>query len=328
MIGSELQPAERRPDERPPAEATTRALGLIGAPTDVGAGTRGTDLGPAALRAAGLASALAAAGHRVVDRGDVSGPANPEQAARGGYRHLAETVAWCRGARDAVAGALEAGEVPLLLGGDHALSIGSVAAVARFCARRERPLCVLWLDAHPDFNTAATTPSGNTHGMPVAVLCGEGHPDLLALGHAVPMVDARRVFQLGIRSIDGLERERLAGHAPALHDMRAIRARGIEPVLSEVLATVARLGAHLHVSLDLDFVDPGAAPGVGTPVAGGPGLREAQRCMDLIHASGGPGSLDVVELNPALDTDRRTAGLAVSLVERMFGQRALERAAS
>ena len=311
-----------------PARLAARPVGLVGAPTDVGAGTRGADLGPAALRAAGLPTALGAAGRRVVDRGDVAGPVNPEQAPRDGHRHLPETVAWCRAVRDAIADSLEAEEVPILLGGDHALSIGSVAAVARHCERRRQPLCVLWLDAHPDFNTAATSPTGNIHGMSVAVLCGDGDPDLLALGHAVPMVEPRRVFQLGARSVDRLERDRLAGQALALHDMEEIRARGMEAVLSEVLAIVTTLGAHLHVSLDLDFLDPGVAPGVGTPVAGGASRREAQLCMDLINAGGHLGSLDVVELNPTLDVDHRTAGLAVSLVERIFAERALERAVS
>ena len=309
-----------------PALAPVQPIGLIGAPTDVGAGGRGADLGPAALRAAGLAPAHGAAGRRVVDRGDVAGPDNPEQVADHGLRHLRETVAWCRAVRNAVAESLEAEEVPILLGGDHALSIGSVAAVARHCERRDRPLCVLWLDAHPDFNTAATSPSGNIHGMSAATLCGEGHPDLLALGHTVPLVETRHMFQLGARSVDRLERERLAAQALALHDMEEIRARGMEAVLNDVLAAVAELGAHLHVSLDLDFIDPAAAPGVGTPVAGGASEREAQRCMDRIHASGLMGSLDVVELNPAHDVDHRTAGLAVSLVERIFAERALERA--
>ena len=308
-----------------PAAPGARPLGLIGAPSDVAAGTRGANLGPEALRVAGIEAALASMGYRVRDRGDVTGPRNPQRPPADGYRHLAETLAWCGAVRDEVGRALAEGETPILLGGDHSLSIGSVAAVARHCERVGRPLCVLWLDAHADCNTPETSPSGNLHGMPVAVLCGDGHPDLLALGHATPMIEPRRMLQVGIRSVDALEKVKVAEQGLVVHDMRRIDEIGMRAVMAEALDTVARMGAHLHVSFDLDFLDPAVAPGVGTPVPGGPTYREAQLCMEMIHDSGLLGSLDVVEVNPALDVHNRTAELAVELVESLFGEQILAR---
>jgi len=312
-------------DELRPAAPGARPIALIGAPCDVAAGTRGMNLGPEALRVAGLDTALSSMGYRVNDRGNVAGPRNPRRPAANGYRHLAETLAWCQAVRDEVAAALDAGEMPIMLGGDHAMSIGSVAAVARHSDRTGRPLCVLWLDAHSDFNTPETSPSGNIHGMPVAVMCGDGHPDLLALGHATPMVEPHHVFQVGIRSVDAIEKVKVVERGLPIHDMRRIDEVGMRAVMAEVLDAVARTGGHLHVSFDLDFTDPGVAPGVGTPVPGGPTYREAQLCMEMIHDSGLLRSLDVVEVNPALDMHNRTAELAVELVESLFGEQILAR---
>lgn len=310
----------------PPASGPgARTLGLIGAPSDVAAGTRGTNLGPEALRVAGLDSALARMGYGVHDHGNVAGPTNPSRPAVDGWRHFDETLAWCRAVRDAVAASLDGDETPILMGGDHSLSIGSVAAAARHCARRQQPLAVLWLDAHADFNTHETSPSGNVHGMPVAVMCGDGHPDLLDLGHATPMIDPCRVFQVGIRSVDTVEQRRIVESGLVIHDMRRIDEVGMRAVMAEVLEAIARTGGHLHVSFDLDFVDPDVAPGVGTPVLGGPTWREAQLCMEMIHDSGLLGSLDVVEINPALDIHNRTAELAVELVKSLFGETILAR---
>lgn len=307
------------------AARSARQLGLIGAPSDVAAGTRGANLGPEALRVAGLESALTRMGYGVHDYGNLAGPTNPLRAAVDGWRHFDETLAWCRAVRDAVASALDRDETPILMGGDHSLSIGSVAAVARHCARKGTPLSVLWLDAHADFNTHETSPSGNVHGMPVAVLCGDGHGDLLDLGHATPMIDPERVFQVGIRSVDTVEKERIVDSGLVIHDMRRIDEVGMRAVMAEVLENIARTGGHLHVSFDLDFVDPDVAPGVGTPVLGGPTWREAQLCMEMIHDSGLLGSLDVVEINPALDIHNRTAELAVELIKSLFGETILAR---
>ena len=300
-------------------------IAVIGAPCDAAAGLRGASLGPEAIRIAGLAHRLHGLGHTVHDRGDLSGPRNPEQPAVDGYRHLAETVTWSRMIREAVGDALDEGEYPLLLGGDHSISIGSMAAIAGRCARQQIPLSVLWLDAHADFNTAQTSPSGNIHGMPVATVCGSGHPDLMALGPAVPMVEPTRVFQVGVRSVDTVERKTVLDSGVVIHDMRRIDEDGMRATMDRVLERLARIGGHVHVSFDMDFVDPMVAPGVGTPVPGGPDYREAQLCMEMIHDSGLAGSLDVVEVNPALDEQNRTARLAVELVASLFGERILAR---
>jgi len=307
------------------ADSGALDVAVIGAPCDVGAGLPGSRLGPGAIRIAGLAQRLQGLGHRVHDRGDLAGPASPEQPSRGGYRHIEEIVAWNRSVHDAVADALAREHFPLLLGGDHSLSIGSVAAVARHCAQKGGALAILWLDAHADFNTADTSPSGNVHGMPVATVCGAGHPDLLALGHAVPMVEPAHVFQVGVRSVDTVERQTVIDSGVVIHDMRRIDENGMRATMEAVLDRVAAIGAPLHVSFDADFVDPVIAPGVGTPVSGGPDYREAQLCMEMIHDSGLPGSLDVVEVNPALDEQNRTAALAVDLVASLFGERILAR---
>lgn len=301
------------------------AVAVIGAPCDVAAGLRGASLGPEAIRIAGLAHRLQGLGHQVHDYGDLAGPRNPEQPAVDGYRHLPEVVTWARTIRDAVGEALAQGEFPLLLGGDHSIVIGFAAAVARHCAQQETPLSVLWLDAHADFNTARTSPSGNIHGMPVATICGSGPPDLMDLGPAVPMVEPTRVFQVGVRSVDTVERQTVLDSGVVIHDMRRIDEDGMRSTMDRVLERLARIGGHVHVSFDADFVDPVIAPGVGTPVPGGPNYREAQLCMEMIHDSGLAGSLDVVEVNPALDEHNRTARLVVELVASLFGERILAR---
>lgn len=317
--------AARELEAGQPAQPGAAPVALVGAPSDTGAGTRGANLGPEALRVAGLEAALASMGYRVHDRGNVAGPPNPRRRAQRGIRHLHEVVSWCRAVRDETSAALEAGELPVLLGGDHALAVGSIAAAADRCARAGESLCVLWLDAHADFNTPASSPSGNLHGMPAAVICGEGRTELLDLGHAVPMVDPARLFQVGVRSVDAVEQTLVVERGLAVHDMRRIDELGMRTVMGEVLEAVAAIGGHLHVSFDLDFVDPGVAPGVGNPVPGGPTYREVQLCMEMIHDSGLLGSLDVVEVNPALDMHNRTAELGVELVESALGEQILAR---
>jgi arginase len=312
-------------DNETPAGRRARPVGLIGAPCDVAAGTRGATMGPEALRVAGLPEALSGLGYQVRDHGNLQGPGHPGRRAEDGYRHLPETAAWVRAVRDAVSGAMASGEVPILLGGDHALSIGSVAAAAAHCEARRQPLMVLWIDAHADFNTAATSPSGNIHGMPVAVLCGEGPEDLCDLGTGRPVLQPEQVVQVGVRSVDAVEKRAVMENGLRVHDMRRIDEDGIRTVMAEVLSEVTRRGAHLHVSFDADVLDPEIAPGVGTPVRGGLNYREAQLCMEMIHDSGALGSLDVVEVNPALDTGNRTARTAVDLVESLFGEQILAR---
>ena len=301
-----------------------RRLSLIGAPTDIGAGDRGAAMGPEALRVAGLASALAQHGVEVLDRGNLAGPANPWLPARGGYRHLDEVIAWNRSVHDAVRAELRLGRLPLLLGGDHSLAIGSISAVARHCREAGKKLRVLWLDAHADFNTSALTPSGNLHGMPVACLCGHGPLPLLELSGQVPALNPKAVRQIGIRSVDPGEKKFVHEAGLEVFDMRYIDEMGMRHTMELALATLDA-HTHLHVSFDVDFLDPQIAPGVGTTVPGGPTYREAQLCMEMIADTGRLASLDVMELNPALDLRNATARLAVDLIESLFGKSTLMR---
>ena len=303
---------------------STARISLIGAPTDIGAGHRGASMGPEALRVAGLGEALRERGFDVVDRGNLAGPVNPWQPPREGYRHLPEVVAWTRAVMDSVAGELAADRLPILLGGDHCLAVGSITAVARHCRERGRKLRVLWLDAHADFNTSAITPSGNIHGMPVSCLCGFGPRELTAIGGSVPAIAASDISQIGIRSVDAGEKKLVHDTGLDIYDMRYIDEIGMKRVMEEALAGVDA-DTHLHVSFDVDFLDPGIAPGVGTTIPGGPNYREAQLCMEMIADRGRIGSLDIMELNPAFDDHNRTAILAVDLVESLFGKSTLMR---
>lgn len=301
------------------------ALTLVGIPVEEGAGTPGTAMGPRALRTAGLIPALRELGHDVEDEGDAR-PAEvaPLAAAPDNARNLPVVAGWSRTARERTAAALRKGRVPVLLGGDHSLSMGSVAAVADHCAAAGRELFVLWLDAHADFNTPVTSPSGNMHGMSAAMLTREPGLDMVLDGpHAA--VDPRNLILYGIRSIDMAERELLRSRGIEVIDMRLIDEFGAAVLIRNVIERVAAHGGHLHVSLDLDVLDPSLAPGVGTPVAGGATYREAHLVMELLHESGLVGSLDVVELNPFLDERGRSALLLVDLVASLFGRQVWSR---
>ncbi|MCX7693017.1 arginase [Tepidimonas taiwanensis] len=306
------------------AVTLTTPIALIGAPTDVGAGARGASMGPEALRVAGLQPALESHGLSVIDRGNLSGPPNPWQPPQGGYRHLDEVVAWNRAVHDAIHAELAQGHLPILLGGDHCLAMGSISAVARHCRAVGKKLRVLWLDAHADFNTSTLTPSGNLHGMPVACLCGFGPDELVYLGGEGPALRPDQVRQIGIRSVDPGEKRFVHEQGLEVYDMRYIDEMGMRHTMEQALAGLDA-DTHLHVSFDVDFLDPEIAPGVGTTVPGGPTYREAQLCMEMIADTGRLGSLDIVELNPALDVRNRTALLAVDLVESLFGKSTLMR---
>jgi arginase len=299
-------------------------VSIIGAPTDVGASIRGTNMGPEALRVAGVVAALARFAGDVVDRGNLVGPLNPMLPARHGYRHLPEVAAWNRLVHAAVHDELAAGRLPVLLGGDHSLAVGSIGAVARWCRQSGRKLRVLWLDAHADFNTAALTPSGNLHGMPVACLCGLGPDELTGIGGPAPALDRGTIRLVGIRSVDEAERSLVREAGLDVCDMRRIDEIGMRQALEQALRGVDA-DTHLHVSLDVDFLDPEIAQGVGTPVRGGPTYRESQLCMEMIADTGRLGSLDVMELNPARDHRNATAELAVDLIESLFGKSTLVR---
>jgi arginase len=301
-----------------------RTVTLIGAPTDVGAAELGASMGPEAMRVAGIQRALEQRGLRVMDRGNLAGPANPRQVPIDGYRNLQAVLEWNRLAHDAVYEELSAERLPILLGGDHSLGIGSISAVARHCRETGRKLRVLWLDAHADFNTGELSPSGNVHGMPLACLCGFGPKALVELGGAAPSLHPQWIRQIGVRSVDEGEKRFVHELAVEVFDMRYIDEMGMRQTMEHALADLDR-DTHLHVSFDVDFLDPDIAPGVGTLVPGGPTYREAQLCMEMIADTRLVASLDVVELNPALDVRNATAVLAVSLLESLFGKSTLVR---
>jgi arginase len=302
----------------------TPTIHLIGAPTDIGASVRGASMGPEALRVAQLQPRLESHGLSVLDRGNLGGPANPWQQPVSGYRHLEEVVRWNQAVHDAVIQELRAQRLPVLLGGDHCLGIGSISAVARHCRENGRKLRVLWLDAHADFNTSAITPSGNVHGMPVACLCGHGPRALVEMAGQVPAIQPKWIRQIGIRSVDPDEKRFVHEQDLEVFDMRYIDEMGMRHTMELALATLDA-NTHLHVSFDVDFLDAEIAPGVGTTVPGGPTYREAQLCMEMIADTGRLASLDVMELNPALDVRNKTAELAVDLIESLFGKSTLMR---
>jgi arginase len=300
---------------------------LIGAPTDVGAPDRGASMGPEALRVAGLERALANRGLTVVDSGNLQGPPNPGGLAIDGYRNLQEVVAWNRLVHDAVYRQLADGNLPILMGGDHCLSVGSIGAVARHCRANGRKLRVLWLDAHADFNTRELSPSGNMHGMPLACLCGFGPEELVQIAGHQPAIAPSGIRQVGVRSVDEGEKRFVHEQNLEVFDMRYIDEMGVRRAMELALADLDA-DTHLHVSFDVDFLDPEIAPGVGTTVPGGPSYREAQLCMEMIADTGRMASLDVMELNPALDLRNKTAAVAVDLIESLFGKSTLVRRAA
>jgi len=304
---------------------SAQAVSLIGVPTDIGAGSLGARMGPAALRVAGIAQAIAQFGVDVKDCGNLNGPVNPWQAAVNGFRHLPEVAQWNQLLHDATYAELASGRMPIMLGGDHCLAIGSISAVSRHCRAHGKKLRVLWFDAHADFNTATMTPSGNIHGMPVACLCGQGPQELTGIGGHVPVLSAKDIRQIGIRSVDAGEKRLVHDMGIEVFDMRFIDEMGMRHAMELALALVDA-NTHLHVSLDVDFLDPDIAPGVGTTVRGGPTYREAQLCMEMVADTGRMASMDIVELNPALDVRNKTAELAVDLVESLFGKSTLMRA--
>ncbi|CAG1013808.1 arginase [Burkholderiaceae bacterium] len=299
-------------------------ISVIGAPTDIGAGSRGASMGPEALRVANIVPVLQGHGLEVIDRGNLIGPPNPWLPPTEGYRHLKEVVAWNEAVHAAVHAELKLGRLPVLLGGDHCLGLGSISAVARHCRETNRKLRILWLDAHADFNTNILTPSGNLHGMPVACLCGHGPQELIEIGGHVPAISPKWIRQIGIRSVDAGEKRFVHEMDLEVFDMRYIDEMGMRHAMELALATLDA-NTHLHVSFDVDFLDPDVAPGVGTTVRGGPTYREAQLCMEMIADTGRLASLDVMELNPALDVRNATAEVAVDLIESLFGKSTLMR---
>jgi len=304
-----------------------RIIDLIGIPMDAGAGQRGATMGPACYRAAGLGETLAALGHDVHDHGDISPDVTKSvvaaaEAGTAGAHNAALVAGWMRAIDAAVAAAIG---TPVFLGGDHSLSAASINAMAGRAEADGRPLHVLWLDAHSDINTPETSPSGNIHGMPVAALTGAPELDFLYDGIARHPLAPAAFHMFGIRSVDAQERSHLRRRGIHVIDMRQIDEHGTARLMEAVLGKVAAAGAHLHVSLDVDFLDPSIAPGVGTTVPGGATYREAHLVMEMLADGGAVTSLDLVELNPFLDHGGMSARLMVELVASLFGRSILER---
>ena len=297
---------------------------LIGAPIDDGQRRAGCVMGPTAYRVAGLAAAIRELGHGVDDWGDLSLPELTKATCPNPMVHsLPEVLGWAQVLADRVDDALSEGGLPIILGGDHSLALGTVAGAAAFAQRQDRPLFLLWLDAHSDFHTPMTTTSGNLHGTPVAYSAGRDGFDAFPPFPAV--IPAARICLYGIRSVDPAEHAALLKHDLAINDMRVLDERGIVAPLREFLDAVAAAGGMLHVSLDVDFLDPSIAPAVGTTVPGGTTFREAHLVMELLHESGLVTSLDLVELNPFLDERGRTAKLMVELVGSLMGRKVFDR---
>lgn len=319
---------------RDQATSVASPVCLIGAPTDAGAGVCGTGMGPDALRVAGLISALRAEGRQVFDAGNLPGPlpayrppAPIGPTSDAGPHRLNEVLTWNRVVFEAVAAALDRGEFPLVMGGDHSLAIGSISAVAAHCRQVGRQLRVLWLDAHADANTEATSPSGNLHGMPVACLLGRGLASLVGWGGAPAALQPGELALIGVRSLDAQEKLLIRQMGLQVYDMRHVDDHGMRATVAQALQGLDG-DTHLHVSFDVDVLDPHDAPGVGTPVPGGPSYREMQLCMEMVAGTGRLGSLDLMELNPARDLRNRSAEVVVALVRSLFGAPTLHLASS
>jgi arginase len=299
-------------------------IAIIGAPMDLGAGRRGVDMGPSALRVAGLNEKMASLGYEIEDLGNIvvdqpeSLPVGPENA-----RYLPQIAHTCARLSEIVQRAADNGRVPLVLGGDHSVAMGTVAGMAGHFRKRDEKLGLIWIDAHADMNTPESSPSGNVHGMPLACIVGLGPHELTHLGGVAPMVEPRNVAIIGLRSVDEIERLNVRGAGVHPFTMRDIDERGLRSVMREAIERATRGTAGFHLSFDLDAVDPVEAPGVGTPVRGGITYREAHLAMETLCDSGRMTSIEVVEVNPVIDEVNRTALLAVELIMSAMGKRIL-----
>lgn len=291
-----------------------KTIQIIGVPIDLGQSHRGVDLGPGALRYAGLASRLEKLGYEVFDSGNLPVPVRESVAHEREDRYLPSIIKVCKAACEAGRQALKKKRIPIFLGGDHSMSIGTIAGVAS-----REPVGVIWIDAHGDFHTEETSTSKNIHGMPLAILLGHGYPDLVAIGGPQATLQPEDVVMIGVRDLDAGERQRLRESGMTVYTMRDIDERGMGAIASEAMAKLSHR-KRLHVSLDIDSLDPQASPGAGTLVPGGLTYREAQLLMEIIADSKRLASLDIVEINPILDNRNKTAQTAVSLIASLFGK--------
>jgi arginase len=306
------------------SSVTPKQIRVIGVPLDLGQSRRGVDMGPSAVRVAGLEARLEAIGHVVEDGGNVA-VAIPEQKKEGAAhaKYLKEITATCTKSAELVLKTLEAGKIPLVLGGDHSVAAGTVAGVAEFYRRQNQKIGLIWIDAHSDMNTPDSSPSGNVHGMPLAAIMGLGPTELGNIFNFSPKIQPENCVLVGIRDVDAIEKENIRKAGVEVFTMRDIDERGMRSVMEEALRMAGRGTAGYHVSLDMDWIDPEDAPGVGTPVWGGATYREAHLAMEIIADHGRLLSLEIVEVNPVIDEHNQTADLAVELSLSAFGKKIL-----
>ena len=290
------------------------AVSIIGVPMDLGQSRRGVDMGPSALRYAGLDDRLRQLGHTVEDYGNIHIPVRDMLPGAGGMAFLPAVVSACEAMYEAGQQAVEAGRLPLFIGGDHSIAAGTIGGVSH-----NEPVGLMWIDAHGDFNTPESSPSGNLHGMPLAALLGHGAPELVNLGRPGPKLTSADVVLIGVRSLDPREKDLLKDEQIRVYTMREIDERGLAAVAAEALERLSHL-SRLHISLDMDSLDPSEAPGVGTPVSGGLTYREAHLLMEILADCACVGSVDVVEINPILDHGNHTAKIALELIASLLGQ--------
>jgi arginase len=304
------------------AQYPKRKVTIIGVLMDLGADRRGVDMGPSAIRVAGLNERLAGLGYEVTDAGNI-GVRNPEmmQITDRKLKYLPEIAVACQTLARQVETALEDDSIPIILGGDHSIAIGSVSGLAAYYHNREQRVGVIWFDAHGDMNTPETSPSGNIHGMPFAAILGHGAPELTHIAGFAPKVHPEDCVLIGARSVDPDEAVALKNSGVRVITMRELDERGMSAVMDEAMWLASRRAAGFHVTMDMDFVDPDFAPGVGTPVPGGPTYRESHLAMEKVADSGKMLSFELTEVNPVLDVSNKTAELGVQLIMSAFGKK-------
>jgi arginase len=322
--GSQFSDFPMNPSPTPSSNIVRKKIRVIGVPLDLGQSRRGVDMGPSAVRVAGLEARLEELGHVVEDAGNVS-VAIPEQKTVGdpSAKYLKEITATCTKHAELVLKTLEAGMVPMVLGGDHSVAAGTVAGVAEFHRQQNQRIGLIWIDAHTDINTPDSSPSGNVHGMPLAATMGLGPAELANIFDFSPKVRPENCVLVGVRDIDAVEKENVRRAGIGVFTMRDIDERGMRTVMEEALRMAGRGTAGYHISLDMDWIDPEDAPGVGTPVRGGATYREAHLAMEIIADHGRMLSFEIVEVNPVIDEHNRTADLAVELAQSAFGKKIL-----
>ena len=296
-------------------------IGIVGVPSDLGANMRGSCMGPAAIRISGLKEKIEKLGYSCTDYGDVEVPIRDSlSVASAKNRFLEPLTEISQQIQKKAYDLLHQNNLPIFIGGDHSLAIGSIAGVSQFFHERQEDLGVIWIDAHADLNTPASSPSGNIHGMPLSLAIGEGHECLMAIGGHQVKVKPQNIALIGIRTIDGQEKERLRDSGIRYYTMRSLDERGMFPVMQEALSHVGRHTTHIHLSFDIDAIDPRYAPGVSTAVSGGLSLREAHLALEMLYESGKISSMDFAELNPYCDVGSKSADLTVDLIQSALGK--------